>query len=153
SWLPNGNQINPTVVPDGGASVPLSLAPDGRGGAFLASGYDLQARLTHFMDTGALAPGWSGDNGFYYFDGGYLPVVHVAVPDGDGGVFVISSDLVCFGHAHCAGNGTLLRAHHVDFDRSTAGWDREGIFLGSGDERNWDRRQAVSIASEPGSVI
>src|SRR5213594_585090 len=81
SWAPNGNQINPTVVPDGGAPVPLSLAPDGRGGVFLASGYDLQARLTHILDTGALAPGWSGDNGFYYFDGGYWPVVPDAVPD------------------------------------------------------------------------
>jgi hypothetical protein len=153
SWAPNGNQINPTVVPDAGAPVPLSLAPDGRGGVFLASGYDTQARLTHILDTGALAPGWSGDNGFFYFDGGYWPVVPDAVPDGDGGVFIISSDLVCFGHAHCAGNATLLRAHHVDFDRSTEGWNREGIFLGSGTERSWDRRQAVSIASEAGSVI
>jgi hypothetical protein len=77
----------------------------------------------------------------------------MVVSDDAGGAFVVSSDLVCFGHAHCAGNSTDLRAHHVTPSGTIGGWPDEGVPLGSGVERSFDRRQGVSISNGFGSVL
>jgi hypothetical protein len=155
SWAPNGNQINAGVVPDDGDPVPLSLAPDGRGGVYLASGYFGTARLTRILDTGSLAPGWA-DNGLWYF-ADWWPHVSMAVSDNAGGAFVISSDKHCppFGGGHCIPfDHSVLRAHHAHLDATVDSWSREGIDLGSESERGGgERRQAVSIQSGLGSVL
>jgi hypothetical protein len=153
SWAPNGNQINAGVVPDGGGPLPLSLAPDGRGGVYLASGVFDTGRLTRILDTGSLAPGWP-DNGLWYFAGNWWPTTFMAVSDDAGGAFVISSDKQCDRYRCAPFDHTFLRTHHARLDATVDDWSREGIDLGSGPLRGWgDLRQATSIPSGLGSVL
>lgn len=151
-WAPNGNQINAGPIPDGGILEGFSLASDGRGGVYIATGTSYDARVTRILDTGSLAPGWSG-TGLWYFADDWSPYTSMVVSDNAGGVFVVSSDKQC-GRRCIPFDHSSLRAHHARLDATVESWSRGGIDLGSAEERGGGAlRQVVSIPSSPGSAL
>lgn len=152
SWISNGNRIG-TNVEDAGGGVPISAAPDGRGGVFVASGAGpLHARLIRLLASGDVAQQWPADGRYFSADVWY-PVIPVVLTDDAGGAFVVSTDLGCGGNS-CQGNPTILRAHRMSPDATfPAGWPAVGFDLGTAGESSYGRRQPVSIPNGSGSVL
>lgn len=155
AWVQNGTPIWPDRVGSDVASLSLSMVPDGAGGSYLASGNGrFNARLSRILSTGAFAAGWPGD-GLYFSGGNLLPFETVAIPDGMGGVFLLSDVQYCA--AHCAGNSTEARVQRVTPGGSIApGWPAEGVSIGTGLDRplpSFDIRQATAVANGHGAAL
>lgn len=152
-WVPNGNRLSPDLFTSDGQEIPLAITSDGAGGAYLARGTQgpFGARLDRLHPDGTIATGF--EDGLYYSGGIWWPGHGSVVPDGRGGAFVVSNDVGCLG-AHCAGNFSWARVHHVHSSGVTApGWSEEGVDFGSQGEAGYGHRQVAAINNEQGGVL
>jgi hypothetical protein len=147
TWLANGSPVMPAGPVTADEPLPLSLASDEAGGAFVASGNFLfDARLGRLSGTGSPASGWPAD-GLFFSVHPYWPIEPAVIADETGGAFVISNVMYC--EAHCAGNETELRVQRVTAEGGfEAGWPANGVSIGS----DLDRSRPILVVREPVSI-
>ena len=127
-WVPNGN---PTGAPAWWGADP-SVADDGSGGAFVAWGLGVCAGIQHFDRAGEYAPGWpsaglptrscDGYSGTGPIGDRYTRVV----PDGTGGVYVVSN--VWPACVSCNADPMYLQLQRLSGDGEIApGWPARGL--------------------------
>ncbi len=155
AWNSNGTALRPGWVGSFESPVPISIAPDDAGGAYVVFGNDVfQSRLTRLRSDGQFSAGWQPDGLSYsqYPDWPYVPTV---ISDQNHGAFVVSVVQYC--EAHCAGNLTELRAQHVvPTGEFAQGWTPDGVEIGSGADRpypDFDVRQTQVMPNGQGSAL